>query len=383
MDDSGRPLRIAYCVDSLSPGGTELNAVRTAERIQRTGAEVQLLVLGPDGPLLARYERLEIPVIRFRLTGFMQPSTGVRALGLARHLVRERVQILHAHDIYSNVFAVPIARVAGVPGVIASRRWWHHAPRPSLIHINRQAYRFAHRVIANSAAVAGLLQREDKVAHARIAVVENFVDDHAFDSVTEQERLSVRRSWGVPDNAVAVGAVARLEPVKRLERLVDAVAAVGDPRLHLVLVGEGSQHALLKARSTALGISDRVHFTGQLPQQPNPHQFLEISALTSESEGFPNTLVEAMAAGRPTIATDVGGVADAVTDNETGMLVASGNAAELARKLGELAGDEMLRAKLGSTGRSVAFARYRAEATIGTLTEVYARLTGATMERST
>ncbi len=147
------------------------------------------------------------------------------------------------------------------------------------------------------------------------------------------------------------------------------------PRLHLVLVGrDAGELAPLRALAAELGIADRVRFAGARPSQPSPHHLFDVSALTSVSEGLPNSLLEAMAAGKPVVATRVGAVADAVVDGETGLLVPAREAAAVARALRSLLADRELCERMGAAGRERARAGFSRSAAIDRLMTLYYEL---------
>src|SRR5207247_9739712 len=127
--------------------------------------------------------------------------------------------------------------------------------------------------------------------------------------------------------------VQRLWPVKHQVLLLNAVAQL-DTRFHLIVIGDGASRNQLEELARKLRIEARVHFVGEVVSPDNLHQFLDISVLCSLSEGFPNSLIEAMAAARPVIATPVGGVSDAVTHGVTGILVPVDDPAPLVDPLG-------------------------------------------------
>ena len=168
-----------------------------------------------------------------------------------------------------------------------------------------------------------------------------------------------------------------LRPEKDLVSLVRAMALLAPrhPALHLLLVGRGPCDEALAAAARELGIADRVHFAGYQPAVPNPHQYLDISVLCSLHEGFPNAIIEAMAAARPVVATNVGGIPDAVAHGETGLLVEPSDPAALAAAIGRLVEDPGLRARLGEAGRERARADYRADAVLDALTALYLTVT--------
>lgn len=370
-----KPIRIVFAVDSFCIGGTELNALRTALRLDRDRYDLRVISLRPEGPLLARYEQAGIPVHDFAISSLWSPRTMRTGVRLARFLRQHRIQVLHAHDVYTNCFAVPWARLAGTPVVIASRRWWHTVPRPALRHANRVAYRFAHRVLANSAQVARLLSEEEGIHPSRILTISNFVEDEAFQPPTDESVTGFRRRLGLEpgDDTTVVGIVARLDPVKHHELLIRAARVLLDRghRVRFAIVGDGDCREALEAEVRLLGVGDAVHFAGMLPNRPNPHALFDISVLCSSAEGFPNSIVEAMAAGRPVVATRVGGVPDAVVDGQTGLLIPPGDHEALAASLESLLADLPRRRALGEAGRARARAVFSEESVVPVLESAY------------
>jgi glycosyltransferase involved in cell wall biosynthesis len=367
------PIRVAFCVDGLNVGGTELNAVRTAERLDRERFDLSVVSLSPDGPLRARYEAAGIPVLPFPISSMYGASALREGMRLRRYL--RGVDVVHSHDMYSNVFATFWARAAGTPVVLSSRRW-EVFPRRVYALANRVAYRRSDCVIANSPWVAELVRTGEGVARTRVAVVPNFVDDAAFVAPRPEERARLLGELGVPRDALVVGVVANLTPIKDHATFLRAVARLAPewPSLHAVLVGDGPCRPTLEAQARAAGIADRVHFAGLRPHVPNLHHLFDLSALTSTSEGFPNSLVEAMAAGRAVVATAVGGVVDAVEEGVTGLLAPAGDDARLAAAAGELLSQPVRRRAMGAEGRARAEARYSADAALGALEGLYESL---------
>src|SRR5204863_1028654 len=127
----------------------------------------------------------------------------------------------------------------------------------------------------------------------------------------------------VPADALVIGIVARLDPDKDHRTLLDAFAriAASVPRAYLVCLGDGPQRAELTGLTHALQLDGRVQFPGTLTPPFNLHHLFDVSVLCSTSEGFPNSVLEAMAAARPIVATRVGGIPDALRDGATGILV--------------------------------------------------------------
>jgi glycosyltransferase involved in cell wall biosynthesis len=372
-------VRVAYCIDNLRVGGTELNAVRTVERLDRSRFDVSVVCLQESGPLAARYAAAGVRVLPFPITTLYGVRTVREGIRLTRLLAASGIQIVHSHDIYNNVFATVCARAARTPVILTSRRWWRSSIAPRYRIANALAFRLAHCVVANSPAVAASVQAEDGVRPDRIAIVPNFVDEAAFAPLSTETRTAMLYELGVPDTALVVGVVANLLPVKDQATLLRAAALLAPrwPRLHVVLVGDGECRTALQALARTLGLAGRAHFAGQRPNEPNPHQLFDVSVLCSISEGFPNSIVEAMAAARPVVATDVGGIPDAVSDGKTGLLVPPSDPQRLASALEALLPDPELRRALGSAGRDRARAQFHAAAAVGSLEALYDRLLGA------
>jgi glycosyltransferase involved in cell wall biosynthesis len=162
-----------------------------------------------------------------------------------------------------------------------------------------------------------------------------------------------------PDGQMVVGSVGRLDAMKAHDVLLRAIASVEGVRV--VILGEGAQRQALLQLASDLGVSDRVTLPGWV-EDPRAHlSEFDVMALPSRSEGFPLTVVEAMLAARPIVATRVGSVAEAVIDGKTGLLVEKDDVAGLAAALRRLRDDPALRIRCGQRGREVAVARFTVE----------------------
>jgi glycosyltransferase involved in cell wall biosynthesis len=159
----------------------------------------------------------------------------------------------------------------------------------------------------------------------------------------------LRALIGLPENIPLAGTLGRLVPVKDHATLFSAVAIV--PGLHLAVLGDGELRATLEQLARDLGISDRTHFTGWWADVPSALADLDVVALSSRNEGTPVALIEALAASRPVVATDVGGVRHVVQDGETGWLCGAGDAAGLARLLQRVTDQPEISARLAEAGR--------------------------------
>ncbi len=370
------PIRVLFCVDNLGIGGTELNAVRTAEALDPERVRLTVALLGADGELRERYERLGIAIHRFPLGTLRGRRTIAEGRRFVKLLRSERIDVVHCHDMYSNVFGSVAARIAGVGGVIVSRRWSNTLPDPALRTANGIAYRVGHRVLANSEAVAASLQADEGVAERRITVIPNFVEEAAFERPDQAAWSAGRAALGVEPGERAIGIVARLAPVKDHATLLRAFAVVlaRIPSVRLVLVGDGPERERLTRLAAELGVATQVTFAGTRPHRPNPHHLFEVSVLSSISEGFPNSVVEAMAAERPIVATRVGGTPDAIADGITGILVPPQDPAALAQGLVRVLEDADEGRRMGIAAGEAARTSYSRPAVLARLLSLYEEL---------
>lgn len=375
---SNSPIRVAFGLDSFGLGGSELNAVRTAEKLDRDRFELTALVLRREGPLEQRYREAGIRVVEFPLRSLVSYGALRQGWRIARWLKRERIQVLHTHDVYSNVFMVPWARLAGVPRVIASRRWWYTVPRKELVAANRIAYRLAHRVLANSESVARLLTEEEGLSQSKVFTVPNFVDEEAFRPLAPDLQRELRTRFGLVEGVRGIGIVARLDPVKRHCDLLKAFALLVQqvPRqlemnMRLVIVGGGPERSTLERLAADLGVAECVCFAGPIAHTPALPSLFDVVALSSDSEGFPNAVVEAMAAARPVVATAVGGVVDAVEHGVTGLLVPPRSPAAMAEALRVVLTQPEQARRMGIAAQQRARERYHVLRVVPRLEQVY------------
>ncbi len=366
-----------FLLNSFETGGTEMNAVRTAEGLDPARVRLSVAAFRPYGPLLPRYERLGIGVHPVRIPNLYGSAAMLEMVRFARYLRRERIEVLHTHDVYCNIFGAPAGRLAGLPGVLASRRWWKRVPKRGLLVPNRLAYALADKVLVNAAAVGHMLKSDERVSPSKIFLLHNFLEEEAFIDVGATERSEWRARLGLPAGALLAGSVGRLAAVKDNATLIRAIARIeASIGLHAVFVGDGPEHAMLESLAAALHVRERVHFLGEQPNRPNLHQLFDISVSCSLSEGFPNSLLEAMAAGKAVVATPVGGVPDALRHGANGLLFAPGNDVALAADLERLASDRPRRDRLGGAARATARHGYARKIVLEQLVSLYEELAG-------
>jgi glycosyltransferase involved in cell wall biosynthesis len=375
------PIKIAYVIDTFDVGGTELNAVRTAEALDPEKYALSVFHLSSQGPLKARYQTLGVDMVPLSISNLYSLATAAHGRWFANQLKKRSIDVVHTHDIYTNSFAIPWARLLTRCAVLASRRWTDDVPRAALKTVNRFACSFAHRILVNSDSVADFIIRTERVPANKIVAIRNFISDASFSTVSEAERENQRELWGVPRAAYVIGCVSRLAPVKNHQLLIRALVTL--PQVfHLVLIGDGPVRSDLESLARELGVATRVHFAGEVLSKRNLHQFFEVSLLVSRSEGFPNTVVEALAARRPVVATPVGGIPDLIKHESTGLIVEQDNLGMLVGHLTRIWQDSKLASLLGQSGCEMVRRCFHEDEVIGQLGKVYDDLATTTGPRS-
>jgi len=336
--------------DSFMHGGTERQFVQSLRHLDRDKYDVSVGCLKRTGPFLAEVEALGIPVTEFPLNSLHNLRAARLLWRLARFLRRQRIDILHAFDFYTSIFAVPAARLAGVPIVIASRRELLTSRTFGQRCAIRFACEFATHIVTNSqAAVSALLGLRNRKVH-KVTIVPNGVDLDEFRPTLSTRQ--VRAQLGIDDHTPLVGIVAVLRPEKDVATFLRAASLVSTsvPSARFLVIGDGGERAKLEALAQELRLPPRVLFLGDRSDVPNLLSALDVFVLTSRAESFPNAALEAMAMGLPVAATDVGGTFELIVDRETGFLGPAGNAEGIARRIAELLRNPYLRRTLGAAG---------------------------------
>jgi glycosyltransferase involved in cell wall biosynthesis len=209
----------------------------------------------------------------------------------------------------------------------------------------------------------------------RITVIRNGADLQKFGATS---RTVARELLGIASGDFVIGTVGRLVPVKDHVVLLSAIAGVNESGVaaSMVIVGDGPLRGDLESRAHALGLERQVLFLGHRPDVDRILPALDVFALTSVSEGLPNTVLEAMATGLPVISTDVGGVDELVVDGETGLLVPARDAGAFSAAILKLAGDRGLREEMGAKGRKRATAQFGLPTMLAGYARVYKESAG-------
>ena len=354
---------VAVFLTRFDPGGTERQMIELIRRINPNRFKVHVVCTHRDGTWLARATERAASVVAFPIFGFARAATLAQLAAFARWCRREQIGVVHTCDFYTNVFGLPGALLAGVPVRIGSRRELNPDKTRGQLWVQRQAYRAATAIVANSAAARTALEQEGH-ASSSIAVIPNGLDLSTYPSAGAATTSRPPRT---------VITVANLRPEKDHDTLIAAAAAIASsfPAVTFQIVGDGPERSRLEARVAQRGLSDRIVFLGHREDVPALLAQADVFVLPSRSEAFPNGVLEAMAAGLPVIAGAVGGLPELVDHGRTGILVEPGRPAVLAAALGELLTDRHKAARLGRAARAHVVERYSFDRMTDAFEELY------------
>jgi L-malate glycosyltransferase len=355
-----RPHDVVFMLNSFDVGGTERQMVELVKRLDPTRFRAHVGCFHARGPLLAELPT-DVPVREFPVHGFGRPGAIGQFFAFASWCRHIGAELVHTCDLYANIFGLPAAALAGVPVRVANRREILTGDKtPTQLRAQQLAYRAAHAVVANSAAARDQLEREH-VPASRLRLIPNGLDPARFTPAAPRDALR------------HIVTVANLRAEKGHDVLLAAAPRIlaQHPDATFTFAGEGSRRDALETLTRALGLADRVHFLGECRDVAPVLAEADLFVLPSQSEAFPNAVIEAMAAGLPVVATDVGGIPEVVRSDETGVLVPPGDAEALADAVISLMDRPAHAAALGRAARSTVERYYTFDRMVGAFEHLY------------
>jgi glycosyltransferase involved in cell wall biosynthesis len=360
-------VRVCFLIDRLTRGGTETQLLALIRALDRARVEPALVLLDGTDAESRSLEPGDCPVLRLGLRSLHRPAALAAAAKLTHFWRDQRTDVLQVYFLDSVYFGAPLARLAGLRRVVRVRNNLGHWLTPRHRWLGRVMGRLVDVTLTNCEPARQALLRAEGGPARRVRVLENGVDLHSFAAVPPP--APGRRP-------PRVGAVANLRPVKAIDLLVRAAAHVlaEHPGATFHVAGEGEQRPELERLIGDLGLAGRFYLHGAVADVPAFLAGLDMAVLCSHAEGMSNAVLEAMAAGRPVVATDVGANGHLLRGGELGVLVPPGDEAALAGAVGGLLRDPAQAARLGAAARRHVQAHYSREAMRRRFEEFYERL---------
>jgi glycosyltransferase involved in cell wall biosynthesis len=342
----------------MSVGGAQTHLLQVLRRLDRRRFAPVLCCLATDRKdsltLLDGVRELGVPILDARLrdsaNSLGRPHSLVQMARIARELRRRRVQIVHSYLFHANWFGTLAGRMARVPVALVSKRSMDVYPRGRDRWACRLSNRLADCVTAVAAAVRDHVHAVEGCPLEKIVMIPNGIDLPDPVASPAAQRPPILASTA---HDTVVGTITRLVWKRGHEELLQAASIIrqSEPSAKLVVVGDGPLRASLEAQARELGLNGGVRFLGAVPNAASLLPHFDVFVLSSVLEGMSNALLEAMAAGRPVVATRVGGNTELVVDGETGFLVPPKDPAAMASAVVRLARDSNLARRFGDAGR--------------------------------
>lgn len=377
LSDPGATLRVVHLIGQLGYGGTEGQLALLLEHLDASVLESHVVVFNPSphGVYNRRLERVGVKV--WELPSEVQ-GIGRRGVHLFRLLRRLRPSIVHSWTLHDNPYAGLVGALAGVPvrwGSLRSSLDLAGFARLSL-PLRFLSLRAVQHLAVNSRALATELA-ERRYPARKVSVLPNCVAPPSVSTVSTPRGLE---ELGIRPSDRLIGTVGNLRRVKNQLLFIQAMARVlaSHPDCKAIIVGQAlpSEPDLedrLRAKISELGLEDRVVLSGFRTDVTSLISRLQVFCLTSDNEGMPNTILEAMIAGKPVVATSVGGVPELVEDEVTGFLTPAGDAKELAVAIDRVLADASLAEALGRAGCERALRRHDCRKAASDLSSLYLR----------
>lgn len=386
------PIRVLRIIARLNIGGPAIQVIHLSALLRERGYATRLVrgvERADEGNMDHLAARLGVPTTRIAHMR-REPGAGdLRAiLALIRILRHDRPALVHTHAAKAGTLgraAVLLAfpRGGGRPVMVHtfhghSLTGYFSSPTAAVFRtIERFLARRTDVLIAVSAEVREDLVRLGVAPAERIIVVALGLDlaAPADDRERDARRAALRRQWGLCDEDEVITLVGRLVPIKRVDRFLEVAGRLLDrPRARFVVVGDGELRAALTTSPAARALGDRLVWTGFRRDIADVCFASDVVALTSDNEGTPVSLIEALAAATAVVSTDVGGVRSVVRHEQTGLLAARDDPDGLAQAIRRLLDDPAWAARMAGAGRAEVLGHFRLERLVDDLDALYRRL---------
>jgi len=371
-----RLMRILHLTSHLNVGGVARYTVSVAAALRRRGHEVVIASGGGELEPEAAAAGVAHWRVPLHTSAEFSPQVFAAAWQMSRRLRRQPVDVLHAHTRTSQVAAARLSRALRIPYVTT----WHGVFRPNL---GRRLWPCTGDLtVAISRPVQQQLLTVFGVSGSHIRLIPNGVDPAHFAETPDAAAVAqYRERHHLPDGRPVVGTVGRLASggVKGFDLLLGAVHALRQerPELHVLIVGDGPRRPFLERLAVDLGLSSRVHFAGSAMDTRVPLALMRVFAFPVRwQEGFGLSLIEAMAAGKPVVATRTGAVPDIVEDGRSGVLVPPEDAASLAEGIARLLSDPAAASRMGGAAQARVRETFSLERMVDQIESVYRELVG-------
>jgi glycosyltransferase involved in cell wall biosynthesis len=351
-------INILHIYQNSKIGGVQQQLLSLFKAYNRERFNPIFCCLGPKQEMGKEIEGTGIEFISLNKLRYNRFSPGI-VLELHRLMKIKQIHVVRTHRYRSNLYGRLAAFSSGVPVIIASvHDNYRTDKRPKRRIMNRILSKITDKIVAVSEDVKEDIIRYDRIDPSKVQVIPNGIDVERFNP--EKNTSNIRKEFPLEEDDIVIGFIGRIVPAKGLKYLLNALPYLKEEfkSIKLLVVGEGSLVEELKEKAKKNNIFDNILFTGGRRDIPEILASIDIFVMPSTAEGLPNSLLEAMAMGKPVVATEVGGIPELIKNGRTGLLVPPRNPEALATAIRDLISNDQLAAKMGQAARSFVLNNY-------------------------
>lgn len=368
---SNPKIRLMLISHDLAIGGLQQVVVNICRTINREKFKISVLCLRALGEFMSEVEKLGIKVF------FLPQKRGTdyfSFLKVAKILRREKIEVIHTHNTQPFIDGTLGALLSGVKTIIHTDHARDFPDKKRYMFAEWLMAHFAYKIVGVSEHTSKNLIKYEKISKKKIITIPNGIDGQKYS--IKIDKKAKRKELGVKGDGPVIGVGVRLTKQKGITYLLRAMPkiAAAFPDIALIIAGEGPLEDQLKKEACDLGIRKNVFFIGPRLDMPDLLKIFDIYVLPSIWEGLPMILLEAMAAGCPIIATDVGGVATAINHGENGSLVEAKNFEFLANEIINLLSNNELKKKYSTNGLKIFKSKFNSKSMTDSYEKLYQRI---------
>lgn len=362
--------KICILTTDSSWGGTERMVDSLIRGLSDSSYQISLVTMTGDGSLTQKVKPFCEEVLNLNMRSIWDLKS---IFNLIRFIKKGQFHILHTFLYHANILGRLLGRALGVPVIISSQRSTDAWRRSYHVKIDRWTSGFCNLIISNSYAGKTRLETVEKISPEKVAVVHNGID---LSEVPEKRDVKLEKEKRGFENCFVIGMVANFRGMKGHAYFIEAAALLLKERtdLHFLLVGEGKEKTKYELEVQDKGLANHFRFLGRVENIYEALNLLDIFVLTSEWEGFPVSILEAMAFDVPVIATEVGGVPEMIQNGKTGLLIPPRDALSLKEAILKLLGDSDLRKGLVERAHEVVRQHFTQEQMVQGTNVLYEKL---------
>lgn len=369
-------------IDHLGTGGAETHVIQLVQNLDPDQYEITLVCLRNEGYRYDTVQQANVEKVVCHISNILRPAAIKAVFTLSQLVRRKNIEIIHTYIFNPTVIGTLVKMIANKNvKLITTRRdtgFWHSQKH---WFVYKMINRFADRIVCVCHAVSEMTQTQERIPARQLETIYNGIDLTACQlgsTIVEQ----ARQQYSIPSHALVIGMVAIFRPEKRHDLFIDAAIALlqrnsdSDRSLYFMVVGDGDEtiKQAIKQKIQDAGLSEYFILTGLLADVKPAMALLDIMVLCSDYEAMSNALIEAMAMGKPVVATHVGGNVELIEDGCTGLLIEKGSCKGLEDALMCLIHDDEKRQKISTAARQFAENTFDLDVMVKKTASLYQRL---------